>query len=86
MLNVKQKFSIQVRRNQEYFFDIHAGTYIGGEFHLLYYFNQIKLLIENKLIISALRILHYQISREKFEPEPGFEPQTSGFLARRSTS
>ena len=23
----------------------------------------------------------YKISREKFEPEPGFEPQTSGFLA-----
>ena len=24
----------------------------------------------------------YKISREKFEPEPGFEPRTSGFLAR----
>ena len=31
-------------------------------------------------------ILHYKISREKFEPEPGFEPRTSGFLARRSTT
>ena len=29
---------------------------------------------------------HYQISREKFEPQPGFEPQTSGYLARRSTT
>ena len=28
----------------------------------------------------------YQISIEKFEPEPGFEPRTSGFLARRSTT
>ena len=34
---------------------------------------QIKLLNENKLIISALGNLHYQISREKFEPEPGFQ-------------
>ena len=42
----------------------------------------IKLLIENKLIICALRNLHYQISREKLEPEPGFEPRTSGFLAQ----
>ena len=47
---------------------------------------QFKLLIENKLIIVALGILHYKISREKFEPEPGFEPRTSGFLARRSTT
>ena len=35
-------------------------------------------------------ILHkksdYQISREKFEPEAGFESRTSGFLARRSTT
>ena len=29
---------------------------------------------------------HYKISREKFEPEPGFEPRTSGFLARCSTT
>ena len=43
---------------------------------------QIKLLIENKLIICALGNLNYQISREKFEPEPGFESRTSGFLAR----
>ena len=28
----------------------------------------------------------YKISREKFEPEPGFEPRTSGFLAQRSTT
>ena len=46
---------------------------------------QIKLLIENKLIICALGNLHYKISGEKFESEPGFEPWTSGFLARRST-
>ena len=38
---------------------------------------RVKLLIQNKLIICALRNLHYQISREKFEPEPGFEPRTS---------
>ena len=30
----------------------------------------IKLLIEDKLKICALGKLHYQISREKFEPEP----------------
>ena len=28
----------------------------------------------------------YKISREKFEPEPGFKPRTSEFLARRSTT
>ena len=44
------------------------------------------LLIENKLIICALGNFHYKISREKFEPEPGFEPRTSGLLARRSTT
>ena len=38
---------------------------------------KIKLLIENKLIIRALGNLHYKISREKFEPEPGFKPLTS---------
>ena len=27
-------------------------------------------------------ILYYKIWREKFEPEPGFEPRTSGFLLR----
>ena len=35
----------------------------------------IKLLTENKLKICALGNLHYQISRQKFEPEPGFEPR-----------
>ena len=45
---------------------------------------QIKLLFEKKLIICALGNLHYQISREKFEPEPGFEPPgKSGFHLRR---
>ena len=29
---------------------------------------------------------YYKISREKFEPEQGFEPRTSGFLARHSTT
>ena len=43
---------------------------------------QIKLLIENKLIICALGNLHYQILREKFEPEPGFEPQVGERRAR----
>ena len=31
-------------------------------------------------------INYYKISREKLEPEPGFEPRTSGFLARRSAT
>ena len=35
----------------------------------------IKLLNENKLIICALGNLHYEILREKFEPDPGFEPR-----------
>ena len=48
-------------------------------------YSYIKLLIETKPVICALGNLHYKISREKFEPEPGFEPRTSGFLARRST-
>ena len=34
----------------------------------------VLLLIENKLIICAFGNLHYKISREKFEPQPGFEP------------
>ena len=34
-----------------------------------------ELLIEKKPIICALGNLHYQISREKFESEPGFEPR-----------
>jgi hypothetical protein len=33
----------------------------------------IKLLIEKKLMICALGNLHFQISREKFEPGPRFE-------------
>ena len=37
---------------------------------------------ENKLVICALGNSHYYISREKFEPELGFEPQISGFLTR----
>ena len=36
--------------------------------------------------IKSVEGIHYKISREKFEPEPGFEPRTSGFLARRSTT
>jgi hypothetical protein len=34
---------------------------------------QIKLLIDNKPIICAFETLHYQISREKFEPGPGLK-------------
>ena len=37
-------------------------------------------------LVLLLFYYHYQILREKLEPEPGFEPRTSGFLARRSTS
>jgi hypothetical protein len=33
--------------------------------------NQLKLLSENKLKICAFGNIYYQISREKFEPEPG---------------
>ena len=33
----------------------------------------LRLLSENKLIICALGNLYCQISREKFEPEPGFD-------------
>ena len=47
--------------------------------------NEIIMII--KVIIIILRIiLYYRISREKFEPEPGFEPWTTEFLARRSTT
>ena len=47
---------------------------------------QIKLLSENKLTICAFANLYYQIPREKFEPEPGFEPRTSRSLAWRVAS
>ena len=47
---------------------------------------KLKPVIENKLIICALGNLHYQLSREKYEPETGFEPWTSGLLARCSTT
>ena len=40
-------------------------------------------LIENKLIICALGNLHYKISRDKFEPEPGFEPPIAQVVERR---
>ena len=57
------------------------GSYPGpGENCFSYIINtEIELLIENKLIICALGNLHYKISREKFEPEPGFEPRTPDF-------
>ena len=32
------------------------------------------------LAIDTIKSLHYKISREKLEPEPGFEPRTSGDL------
>ena len=39
---------------------------------------QIKFLIETKTIVSLpWENLHYKISREKLEPEPGFDPRTS---------
>ena len=50
------------------------------------YVIKIKLLSENKLIICALGNLYCQISREKFKPEPGFEPRTSKTLTWRSTT
>ena len=44
---------------------------------------QIKLLIETKPIVCLpWEILHYKISREKLEPEPGFEPQVAERRAR----
>ena len=33
--------------------------------------------MKTKLIICAFGNLHYQISREEFEPEPGLEPLPS---------
>ena len=36
---------------------------------------QIKLSSGNELIICASSKLQYQIPREKFEPDPGFEPE-----------
>ena len=39
--------------------------------------------LSKKLVITKIC---YKISREKFEPEPGFEPRSSRFLARRSTT
>ena len=60
----------------------------NGKWHIRYnselYSNQ--MIIENKLTICALGNLDYKISIEKIEPEPGFEPRTSGFLARHSTT
>ena len=47
---------------------------------------QSKLLSENKLVICFLGNSHHQISIEKFEPEPRFEPRTSESLARRSNT
>ena len=59
---------------------------LPGEQHFNCIF-QIKLLIETKPIVCLpWEILHYEISREKLEPEPGFEPRNSGFLARRSAT
>ena len=40
---------------------------------------------KKKLIICAFGNIHYQISREKFEPELGLEPRTSRSLAWHST-
>ena len=47
--------------------------------HLIYiYKSLIKLLRKNKLVICAFLHLHEQISREKFEPEPGLELRPLG--------
>ena len=35
----------------------------------------------NTICLHIIFTLHYKVSREKLEPEPGFEPRTSGFLA-----
>ena len=40
--------------------------------------------LENKVLDSIY--MYHQIAREIFEPEPVFEPRTSGFLARRSAT
>ena len=44
---------------------------VANESTIIFPVVQIKLIIENKHIICALGNLHYRISREKFEPEPG---------------
>ena len=62
---------------------VHYGLFKISEKHSEI---QINLLIENKLIICALGNLHYMTSREKFEPEQGFEPRTSGFLVQGSNT
>ena len=50
----------------------------GSKLFLHFYISviSIKLLSENELIICALLKLQYQILRNFFEPEPGFEPGT----------
>ena len=48
---------------------VHIAIAFPQEFNDVF----IKLSSENKPIICAFGNLHYQISREKFEPEPGFE-------------
>ena len=53
---------------------------VPGKIFIMTVLFHIKLLSENKLVICALGNLHHQISREKFEPEPGFEPGTSRSL------
>ena len=43
----------------------------------MYYKIVSEIIINSSAVIS----LYYKISKEKFEPEPGFEPRTPGFLA-----
>ena len=43
------------------------------------------LIIQKSMFIIIKHLLHYQISRVKFAPEPGFEARTSRSLAWRST-
>ena len=45
---------------------------------------QIKLLSENKLIVCAWGNLHYQISREKFEPGMSWQLNQDSSIGRAS--
>ena len=48
--------------------------------------SSVRMKLNTQLVYFKVGIFHYKISREKLEPEPGFEPRTSGFLARRSAT
>ena len=63
--------------------DLSAITYVTN-LNILSRTTTIKKYV--KRIFFRNVINYYKISREKLEPEPGFEPRTSGFLARRSAT